>query len=740
MNKYDKYLKGLIFFISIIFLTGVVYSFISSNFPPSIKIKVPEKYEDTITVYADKDYAPYSYIDENGNPQGYDVELIYMLAEEMEMNVDLHLIPWTMDLKEVDISDLDIILGLEYTTTYSDMFNLSVPVQINEYVAFGKKPFSRTAQLSVKKLGLIHGSIAYDLFIEPNHLGENVVYYSTYEEAFEAVSNGDIDYLIGRYSVGKRLLANNKVEGIKPVGQILTSNVFCFGVQKNQTELFKSLNSAIEKLYVSGDIHSLTDKWLGHHVNITSLPDFIKHYPLQIVILFSLISIILLYILLKRNEENLKLTNERLMREKLQTQLEKDSLTGGISYYKFNIEVKKKLQKINPSEYRIISANINEFKYINEVYGYDVGNKVLKAIAKYLYEHFSPDDLITRLDADKFVIFTKKSNSKQVLITKDYKVNGFADLLGNSFKVMFSAGIYNLKDDTESLDYMLDCANAARLEGKAVCTNSICYFTNEMNERRLLKNKIVSIMGSALENKEFYMLYQPKYCLKTGKCIGSEALIRWRTSDGQNFYPNDFIPIFESNGFIVNLDYYVMNQVCDFISNSELDLPAISINLSGKSLLNSSLVDDYCNILNKYNVLPTQIEIEITESVFVDNFDVVKNRINEFKNAGFKIAMDDFGTGVSSLNRLQNVQVDIIKLDKGFLNNTFEEEKGISIIKNILAMSKDLKIITVAEGVETKEQLELLQKMECDIGQGYYFSKPITQSEFESIIKGSNVI
>ena len=176
------------------------------------------------------------------------------------------------------------------------------------------------------------------------------------------------------------------------------------------------------------------------------------------------------------------------------------------------------------------------------------------------------------------------------------------------------------------------------------------------------------------------------------------------------------------------------NDTITVVADSNGTLPSISINLSGKTLLKPSLVEDYCAIREKYNIKPSQIEIEITESAIVENFAEVNKRIKELKDAGFTISMDDFGTGVSSLNRLQDINVDILKLDRGFINKTFEEEKGILIMRNILSMSKDLKIETVAEGIETKEQFELLKDMGCDIGQGYYLSRPLIQADFEALL------
>ena len=735
MSKYDKCLKYFLVTVVVTVAIAVIFIGIKANIAPKINNIPSNNYKDTITVYADEDYAPYSFIDEQGNPQGYDIELVYMLASEMQVNVDLQLIPWTMNLEELDITDADMVLGLEYTPETEKKFNLSHPVQFNDYIAFGKEPLKYTSQLHVKKLGILDGSIAYDLFIEPNHLQENTVYYKSYEEGYDAILNNDIDYLIGRYSVGKRLLANEEVDEIKPTGEVLTSNTFCYGVSKNEPELFENLNQSIDKLNRSGNIQELTSKWLGHHVHITSFEEFIEIYTVHLLIFSGIISIVIFYLYIKRQEELFKLRHQKIIHEKLQKQLEVDLLTGGLSYYKFETKAQEIFKQHDSREYMIISIDVDDFKYVNESYGYENGNVVLKKISEYLTSYLQPGDLITRINADKFVILAKSLIKEQFSSVHSDQLQSVEDILGQRFTLTFSIGVYIPSDQFEAIDYMIDCADVARLESKTSGKSNVSYFTEEMRNERLLKHKIVSTMEKALINEEFYVVYQPKYDLKTNQCIGAEALVRWKTSSGEAYYPDQFIPLFESNGFIVRLDYYIFETVCKFISNSESKLPIISINLSGKTLLKPSLVKEYCDILKKYNIIPSQIEIEITESLLSTNVNEVKRCIELLKQAGFTIAMDDFGTGESSLNRLQNTSVDILKIDREFLNRSLDHKKGNLIIKNILRMSKDLKLITVAEGIETKEQLELLKSMDCDIGQGFYFSKPLEQNDFIKVLK-----
>ena len=201
-------------------------------------------------------------------------------------------------------------------------------------------------------------------------------------------------------------------------------------------------------------------------------------------------------------------------------------------------------------------------------------------------------------------------------------------------------------------------------------------------------------------------------------------------------YPNQFIPIFENNGFIEKLDFYVFEQVCKFIKqhNTQCEIPKISVNLSCVTLLNEFMEKNITEIQNKYGVLSSQIEFEITESAFVTQFDRVIAKVAYFKQLGFTVSIDDFGSGLSSFNRLRDVSVDVLKIDKGCIDHC-DSDKGTVILQSIIEMAKRLELQTIAEGVETAETFELLKSLGCDEIQGYYFSKPIATSAFLSLLK-----
>lgn len=413
--------------------------------------------------------------------------------------------------------------------------------------------------------------------------------------------------------------------------------------------------------------------------------------------------------------------------------INQDSLTLLLSEKKFLEEAMALLSKSLPNEYMLISIDIDKFKIINELYGYEKGTELLVEVASNIATYFSEADLKARVIADKFLILIKTEVYKMNCSTKgdfcNYIKNIQKNILNEDFNINISQGIYVIDDINLSLNYMIDCVNSARIDGKKIYGNKIVVFDKEMQKKRELYNFIISNMEHALSYENFKVYYQPKVDLKSGGLVGFEALVRWVKYNGEIIPPNDFIPIFETNEFISRLDYYIFRKVCIFISENitKYSIPRISVNLSGITILKSDVVNNLLNILKDYDLESKHLELEITESAMIDNFQSLANKVDELRQVGFIVSMDDFGSGLSSLNRLKDIHFDIIKIDKLFIENTLESERGIYIIENIIRMSKYLDLLTVAEGIETENQAKLLKKLGCNIAQGYYFAKPMPE-------------
>lgn len=244
-------------------------------------------------------------------------------------------------------------------------------------------------------------------------------------------------------------------------------------------------------------------------------------------------------------------------------------------------------------------------------------------------------------------------------------------------------------------------------------------------------------MEYALESGQFVMYLQPKYNIKLDKFCGSEALVRWQYTEKEVIYPGDFIPIFEKNGFIRKIDMYILEQACKEIRSlfdKGISPLPISVNFSRVDFFKKDFIENIVNICDRYKIPYSLIEIEITESSMFGDTDTLFNVSRNLQDIGFIVAMDDFGSGYSSVNMLKNIPLNVIKLDRGFFVDDKDVDKSQIVIKSIVSLIKQLGIRVVAEGIETRSQIEMLKKANCDIVQGYYFSKPLPIKEFEKLV------
>ena len=295
-----------------------------------------------------------------------------------------------------------------------------------------------------------------------------------------------------------------------------------------------------------------------------------------------------------------------------------------------------------------------------------------------------------------------------------------------------------LKNRNHTVERLISRSDAARKTIKGQHDRRYAFFTEEMKKHQVKNKEIEDKMEKALEKGEFYVCYQPKYGTQNKEIVGAEALVRWKANEGNVIPPSDFIPLFESNGFIKELDKYVFEQVCKDVSNwldKGLGVKPVSVNLSQMQLYNGNFIKDYAEILERYDLDSKYVQLELTETALFDNPVVLAKIINQLHGMGFQILMDDFGKGYSSLNMLKNVEVDTVKIDKSFVDDIGNNKKVERIIATIISLVRSLNMHVIAEGVENEMQYKFLNLVECDEIQGYYFSRPIEAKEYEELLK-----
>lgn len=415
----------------------------------------------------------------------------------------------------------------------------------------------------------------------------------------------------------------------------------------------------------------------------------------------------------------------------------KDALTGLLTLTKFEIIAKDLLTKRNEKHFALIYCDIDKFKYINETLGYAIGNKILIDFAKLSSAYLYKDELICRCSADKFIILLEYKNIetlKNRLNDFNKKFIEIKKLYFNNIKISLIAGIYLIKSNDKSLMSIIDKANVARKTIKGSHKSHYAFYDDKLHMQITKEKEIENIMLSSLENKEFLVYLQPKIELSTKKIVGAEALVRWLNPLKKIIPPVEFIPLFEKNGFIIDLDFYVYEEVFkrmrSWIDEGKELIP-ISLNVSRLHLNDTDFIPRLKKLTQKYNIPTSLIELELTESIFFENVDYLLKTMKELKLLGFTCSIDDFGSGYSSLNLLKDLPIDVLKLDKDFFPNHYINKKEKVIISNIVKMAKELDITVLSEGIETEEQANFLTEIGCTMAQGYLFDKPMPINIFE---------
>lgn len=416
-----------------------------------------------------------------------------------------------------------------------------------------------------------------------------------------------------------------------------------------------------------------------------------------------------------------------------------DTLTGYSTWGKFEKDAEYLLSH-SYRKYAFISFDIDKFKAINDMFGHEEGNRILKQIADVVNRNINNHETFSRINSDNYYLLLVY-NSDEDMIDRIQKIIYAIEYEITNFAPVISFGIYRITDNKLSLRKMGDLADIAKRTVKYGERSAYAFYSEamllEIREEKYIENE----MQNALDSHEFCVYYQPKVSLKGAPYLmGAEALVRWIKNDTV-VSPAKFIPLFERNGFIVKLDYYVMEQVCCRMKMWEslgYDDIMVSVNMSRVHLSDPSFPDTLKAICDDYAIPTSRIEIEITESAAFESLEVIAKVFENLKAHGFHISIDDFGSGYSSLNMLKDLPADVLKIDRAFLTESVNNKRANDIIAYVIKMARSLGMDTICEGVESDEQVELLKKLGCDMAQGYYYARPMAVHGFEEVLKGKH--
>ena len=409
-----------------------------------------------------------------------------------------------------------------------------------------------------------------------------------------------------------------------------------------------------------------------------------------------------------------------------------DSLTGLLNRDQFHEDVHDMVNKYHDTTFYLICSNIKDFKFINEIFGMEKGNQVLIKQAKLMASNPSERTICARLMNDRFALCLPREEFDEKRVADSIKELQ-REFSGNSFHLHTYMGVYEIRDRDEAVSIMVDKANIAADTIKNNYDCCVAYYDEHLLEISIEQRRLLGEFEPALQNDEFVMYLQPQV-KRDGAAKGAEALVRWVHPSRGILTPYAFIDILENAGLIYKLDLYIWEKAAQKLAEwKEKGYGSyhISVNISTKDFYIIDIYETFTGLINKYGIAASNLHLEITETTLMTDFEKNMNIIHKLQGVGFRVEIDDFGSGYSSLNMLKDISADVLKIDMGFLRKSENEVKGQDILESIITLAGKIGMDVITEGVETKKQLDMLTMMGCHEFQGYYFSKPVPVSEFE---------
>lgn len=555
-----------------------------------------------------------------------------------------------------------------------------------------------------------------------------LVPFDTVPESLAALDSHEVDLaLVNIYSFQTlTFLVNQKLKIIQDTGYY-SEYRFAYH-EKAPKELVSIINKCINSISES-DNNNMLAAAISSSMEIKN--DGWKTFIISTAALLMLAAAVFLFTRLRKSRKSL-------------IQLAYyDQLTGAGNLAKFTMDAKELLHQNPKLQYTIRVFDISNFQMFNDFYGFEEGNVLLCGVVNTLKGILdAKTETLGRVNADEFIsLTTDVAHEAFAARAGIFRARFFSGTGRQEYhRVAFKTGCYVLEtgseDVAEAIEKAMLAHKAAKLSGK-----QYVYYDENMKIDAQRVREIERNMYAALANREFKLYLQPQYRISDSSIMGMEALVRWQPKDGPMIFPNAFIPIFEKNGFIVKLDYYMFEQTCKTIRSwidSGIAVTIVSVNLSRLHLENTNLVAELCGIADQYHVPHGLLELELTETVAMENEELLYSTTKQFHDAGMRLSVDDFGSGYSSLGILNYLSFDTLKLDRSFFKDTHDMERSQVIIRSIIQMAQDLNITTIAEGIEEAGQVDFLRKIHCDAIQGYYYAKPMPAADATRLLSESS--
>jgi len=446
-------------------------------------------------------------------------------------------------------------------------------------------------------------------------------------------------------------------------------------------------------------------------------------------------------------EANESLQSEITERQRAQEDLDQlahyDAVTNLPNRLLLNVRLEHSIQraKRNNKLVAVLFLDLDNFKHINDSFGHAAGDLLLKKVGELFKNSTREDDTVARLGGDEFVIIIEQPENDEMIqaFTNKLleKLKQTIEIENNSIYVSTSIGVSVYPRDSDTVEMLIAYADAAMYKAKRLGKNNCQFYTPDLTEKAFEHVVLESSLRNALANDELTVYFQPKISLSTGKIVGVEALVRWLHHDLGLLTPGHFLHVAEDSGLIVPLGLFVLEASCKQIQTwrkAGFSIDHVAVNVSGLQIDDNNFISSVENILQKTNCKPDWLELEITESCIMKESEKSIETLNYLQNLGIRFAIDDFGTGYSSLSHLKRLPVDTLKIDRSFISNIQNDNDDLAIVQAIVALAETLQLTVTAEGIENNVQESLLQKLKCDIGQGFYYCKPVPAEDITPLL------
>ena len=562
------------------------------------------------------------------------------------------------------------------------------------------------------------------------------IYCDSPQAILDAVVNKKADMAVVDSYAASYYLQDEKYHNLALSGIVYTKAETCMIYADNvDPNLVSVINKSIGSLS-SQDEENIIRQYSINLMKTFSIWELLWKYKYQMIcILIFLVA--LTVIVIANNRHRTQMQVEAAAQEAYRSRMETDELTGLLNKEGFYRRGSEFLEEHSEADARILYINIENFKLVNDLFGEDAGDEFLKFIGRELEKNFGRIDIIScRYEADHFVILTLESEGRI-----QAQMNRLCDRIRDYYlktTVEISAGIYEIRDRSKSLRIMCDRAHLAAESIKKNHMAQIAVYDDTHRKKLIQEQMIINELGDALKEKQFKAFFQPKYDMRTDRIIGAEALVRWEHPEKGLLSPGIFIPVLEKNGYIAKVDLYIYEETCIFLKkcmDEGIPLYPVSVNLSRVGFYNPKLFQTLCEIAERYHIPKKYLELEITETAYATDSEMIFSVVEKLRQGGFRVLMDDFGSGYSSLNMLKEAPIDEIKLDMRFLSAADPYERAEEILHMIITMGNHMKLSIIAEGVETEQQKAMLQGYGCNKAQGYFYARPMREEEYTELLR-----